>query len=134
MAEPRILEAQIDDIHRLYRARRLTPRQTVDFHLHRLAALELCTSGGPPFSCVVCVSPSGHADAAVLTEEIARDGVVKPLHGIPVWVKDNIPVQGLPTTCGCLALADEAAPGDAPLVARLRAAGAIIMGKVGMTE
>ena len=128
------LEARVDDIHGLYRACRLTPSELVRFYLARIASLDLNTDVGPPFNCIVCVSPSVREDAAALTDEIRRGGVTRPLHGIPVWIKDNIQVQGLPTTGGCLALEDGAALRDAPLVERLRAAGAIIMGKVGMTE
>ena len=129
-----IVEAQVDDIHGLYRACRLTPSELVSFYLARIASLDLNTDAGPPFNCIVCVSPAVREDAAALTDEIRRRGVVKPLHGIPVWIKDNIQVHGLPTTGGCLALEDGTALRDAPLVEKLRAAGAIIMGKVGMTE
>jgi len=134
MIQTSIIEAQVHDIHRLYREHRLTPLQLVNVYLARVDELDLQTDAGPPFNCIVCISPSVREDAAALTGEILRDGVVKPLHGVPVWIKDNIQVKGLPTTGGCLALEEGVALGDAPLVARLRAAGAIIMGKVGMTE
>jgi amidase len=134
MIHTSIVEAQVHDIHRLYGEHHLTPLQLVNFYLTRVDELDLKTDAGPPFNCIVCISPSVREDAAALTDEILRDGVVKPLHGVPVWIKDNIQVKGLPTTGGCLALEEGVAAGDAPLVGRLRAAGAIIMGKVGMTE
>jgi Asp-tRNA(Asn)/Glu-tRNA(Gln) amidotransferase A subunit family amidase len=133
-AEGSLVEAQVDDIHGLYRGGRLTPLELVNFYLNRIDLLDLNTDAGPPFNCIVCVSPSVREEAAALGDEILRHGVIKPLHGIPVWVKDNIQVEGLPTTGGCLALEEGVALRDAPLVGRLRAAGAIIMGKVGMTE
>ena len=58
-----------------------------------------------------------------------------PLFGLPVLVKDNIETRGpLPTTAGSLALKDNVTGRDAPLVARLRAAGAVILGKTVTTE
>lgn len=57
-----------------------------------------------------------------------------PLHGIPILIKDNVEVAGLPTTAGSLALKDNVTGRDAPLVARLRDAGAIILGKTNLSE
>jgi amidase len=57
-----------------------------------------------------------------------------PLHGIPILVKDNIEVAGLPTTAGSLALKDNVTNRDAPLIKRLREAGAIILGKTNLSE
>ena len=134
MTAEHIPEARIEDIHRLYRTRQLTPAELVAYYLRRIEALDLSTEAGPPFNCIVCVSPHVREEAQALTDDIARRGVTKPLHGVPVWAKDNIPVEGLPTTCGCLALEPGVAAADAPLIRNLRSAGAIIMGKVGMTE
>lgn len=57
-----------------------------------------------------------------------------PLFGLPILVKDNIDVQGLHTTAGSLALADNVAKADAPIIANLRRSGAVILGKTNMTE
>ena len=57
-----------------------------------------------------------------------------PLHGIPVLVKDNIEVAGLPSTAGATSLAGRPATVDAPLVGRLRDAGAIILGTTNLSE
>ncbi|MBQ2953748.1 MAG: hypothetical protein IJE07_09380 [Clostridia bacterium] len=57
-----------------------------------------------------------------------------PLFGLPILVKDNIDVQGLHTTAGSLALADNVAAQDAPVIASLRRNGAVILGKTNMTE
>ncbi len=129
-----ILDARVDEIHAQYRCRELTPTQLVSFYLSRIASTDLSTDDGPPFNCIVCVSPTVKQDAAAATDEIQQHGITKSLQGIPVWIKDNIDVAGLPTTGGCLALEEGIAAADAPLVNNLRSAGVIIMGKVGMTE
>jgi amidase len=134
MWTPAILEADIESIHDLFRRHELTTAQLVEFYLTRVQQLDLATDLAPPFSCINHIAPDIRQQACAVDREIARDGVTKPLHGIPVWLKDNIHVAGLPTTCGCAAFEDNIAAHDAVLVAHLRAAGAVIMGKVGMTE
>ena len=74
-------------------------------------------------------------DAARAAEtEIAAGRVRGPLHGVPVGIKDIIDVAGLPTTCHSKILVDNVAKADAAVVARLRQAGAIIMGKLSTHE
>ena len=73
-------------------------------------------------------------EAKTLDRERATSGARGPLHGLPVLIDDTIDVQGLPTTAGSIALQKSMPRGDAALVAKLRAAGAIILGKTNVTE
>ncbi len=68
-------------------------------------------------------------EARLMEAELRASGPRGWLHGIPVAVKDLVDVKGLPTTCGAPFLAHEKATADAPMVARLKAAGAIVVGK-----
>jgi amidase len=93
-------------------------------------------SGGPQgLNAIIEVNPDAAAIAAVLDQERKAGRVRGPLHGIPVVLKDNIDTgDHQHTSAGSLALAAHYAARDAHLVRRLRHAGAVILGKAGMTE
>jgi amidase len=95
-------------------------------HLERIAQLN------PVLGAVTAVSPEALAEAAARDQDPA--GQRGPLHGVPVLIKDNIDVRGLPATAGSPALGDGADRGDAFLAARLREAGAVILGKANLSE
>jgi len=82
---------------------------------------------------VITADPKAQAQAAASDERRARGAARGPLDGIPVLVKDNVQVAGMPTTAGSPALLD-AQPPDAFIVARLREAGAVILGKANLSE
>jgi amidase len=85
----------------------------------------------PQLNAIIAIDPSA-MDAARVADSVSPKG---PLHGQPVLIKDNIETAGpLPTTAGSLALAANVTGRDAPLVARLRANGAIILGKANLSE
>ncbi len=94
--------------------------------------LERITELNPALGAVITVSPDA------LDEATARDqdppGPRGPLHGVPILIKDNIDVRGMPATAGSPALLDAADRGDAFLVTRLREAGAVILGKANLSE
>ncbi|HMG46013.1 MAG TPA: amidase [Allosphingosinicella sp.] len=94
--------------------------------LHRIEALN------PRVNAVIAVDPTALDQARALDRIRRAHG---PLFGMPILIKDNIETAGpLPTTAGSLALADNVTGRDASLVARLRAAGAVIMGKANLSE
>lgn len=99
-----------------------------------LARIEALDRRGPAVHAIRCVAPDAHDQAARLDEERRGGHVRGLLHGVPVLVKDNIDVAGLPTTGGALALEHSVPDRDAELVTHLRAAGAVILGKTNLTE
>lgn len=99
------------------------------------AFLRRIETGDADLRAVLAVNPTALDEARARDEERARGVVRGPLHGVPVLLKDNIEVAGpLPTTAGSLALAENVTGRDAPLVARLRESGAVILGKTNLSE
>ena len=98
------------------------------------AKIEALDRYGPQLHSVIALAP--RAETFAFKIDLARKvGLRGPLVGIPILIKDNIEVAGyMPTTAGSLALKDNVTNRDAPLVARLRAAGAIILGKTNLSE
>jgi len=108
-----------------------TSAELVERYLDRIAAL---STGGPAVNAVRCLASDAHDRAAALDAERREGRVRGPLHGVPVLVKDNIDIAGLPTTAGALALEHSVPDRDAELVVRLREAGAVVIGKTNLTE
>jgi amidase len=118
--------ATIPQLQRYMKAHRLSSVDLVRFYLARIRVLN------PKLHAVIRVSSTAVADARAADRARAR-GDRRPLLGIPVLVKDNINTTGMPTTAGSLALAGNAPP-DAFIVKRLKAAGALILGKANLSE
>ena len=101
-------------------------------YLDRIRTLD---DNGPQLNAVIATFPDATSQAHALDLERRAGRVRGPLHGIPVLLKDNIEAKGpVPTTAGSLALKDNVTNRDAPLVARLREAGAVILGKTNLSE
>ncbi len=99
-----------------------------------LARISASDRRGPELRAVIAVAPDAEDQARRLDRVAGGHAGGSPLRGAPILIKDNIDVAGLPTTAGSLALADNIPPADAPLVARLRAAGLVILGKTNLSE
>ncbi|MGW4462660.1 amidase family protein [Micromonospora sp. NPDC004704] len=121
----------IPELNEALNAQRITSVQLVEAYLERIRALN---SNGPGLNAVRVLAKDAVDQARVADQDRRKGRTRGPMHGIPVLVKDNIDVKGLPTTAGALALADSRPGKDAFLVTRLRTAGAIILGKTNLTE
>ena len=110
----------------------LTAHALVQQYLDRIAAID---KRGPAINAVIELNPDALEIADQLDAERKAGKVRGPLHGIPVLIKDNVDTADrMHTTAGSLALADSIAQKDATVAARLRAAGAIILGKTNLSE
>ena len=111
---------------------RYTSRRLVDLYLQRIEAID---RNGPVLRSVIEVNPDARAIADTLDAERKARRLRGPLHGIPVLIKDNIDTADkMSTSAGSLALEGSIAPRDAFIVERLRAAGAVIIGKTNLSE
>jgi amidase len=126
-----ITETSIDQIHAAYKSGKLTARQLVQAYLDRIHEYD---QQGPQINAVITVNPKALEEADRLDAQYKSSGFAGPLHGIPVLVKDEIDTAGMPTTLGTVVFKDYRPPLDAFVVARLKKAGAIILGKTTLSE
>ena len=125
-----VVETTISEIHHAMLAGRLTSRVLVETYLKRIEAFDQPTK----LNAIVVVNPDALRTADELDQEFRRTKKMRPLHGIPVIVKDNFDTKDLPTTGGSLALKGWVPPDDAFQVRKLREAGAVILAKSNMAE
>lgn len=108
-----------------------TASAVTQFYLDRIAAVD---DAGPTLNAVLATNPDAMKIAKALDDAFAGGVAKGPLHGVPILLKDNIETLDMPTTAGSLALQANMTGRDSPLVARLRAAGAVIIGKTNLSE
>ncbi|MGK7376326.1 amidase family protein [Planococcus sp. 1R117A] len=126
-----IEEATISQIQQAFEEQLLTSVELVQAYLGRI---EKYDKNGPKINSVLSINPDALKIAAELDSMRGQEGQ-GPLYGIPVLLKDNIDTaDNMPTTAGAIALKDNFAVEDAFVAAQLRQAGAIILGKVNMSE
>lgn len=123
--------ATIADLNAAFAAGTLTSETLVRLHLARIEAYD---RQGPGLRAVIRINPNALETARALDAERKAKGPRSPLHGIPVVLKDNYDTADLPTTGGSVLLEGSIPPDDAFLVRKLRAAGAIILAKLNMSE
>ena len=114
----------VDEIVAAHRAGTLTPRQTVARSYARLRQYN---------DPALFISLRDEADVLAEADALSKNHADRPLYGVPIAVKDNIDVAGLPTTAACPAFSHKPAR-DATVVARLRAAGAVVIGKTNLDQ
>jgi amidase len=123
-----VVESTIAGMRQALEAGRVTSRDLVQQSLTRIALYE------DRLNAIITVNPRALADADDRDRERAGGRIRGPLHGIPIALKDNIQMTGMPTTGGALAFAELAAPYEATVAKTLREAGAIIIAKTQLTE
>jgi len=125
-------EYDVAELQAAMRDGTLSSREIVAYYLAEIARID---RAGPELRSIIELNPDALEIAAALDRERAASGPRGPLHGIPVVLKANIDTgDRMHTTAGSLALADYRAADDAFLVARLRAAGAVILAKTNLSE
>ena len=126
-----IMETTIDDIHAVFKSGKLTARQLVQAYLDRIAIYD---KRGPNINAIITLNDDALEDADRLDAAYRTSGLIGPLHGIPILVKDEIDIAGMPTTLGTQVFKDYRPPRDAFPIEKLRKAGAIILGKTTLSE
>jgi len=125
-------EATVGDLQKRMTAGSLTASALTERYLERIAAID---KRGPALNSVIELNPDALSTAATLDAERKAKGPRGPLHGIPVLIKDNIDTADrMMTTAGSLALLGSIAARDSVVAQRLRAAGAVILGKTNLSE
>lgn len=123
-----LISAPLETIAGLIRRREVSPVEVAEAYLHQVSRLN------PALNAIVTLAPDVIERAKMAEEAVMRGDSLGSLHGIPLTVKDTIETAGLRTTSGSVVRADYVPQTDAPAVARLKAAGAIILGKTNPAE
>lgn len=123
-----LIELTIGDIHQAYKQGTYTSQQLVEAYLKRIEQLDEKTNA------LTIINPNAVSVAKELDEEYQKTKVLRPLHGIPLILKDNFNTKNIPTTGGSLAISDFVPDEDAFIVQKLVNAGAIIIAKSNMAE
>lgn len=125
-------ESSIADMQAAMASGATTARRLVLDHIARIEALDRT---GPRVNAIIELNPDAAEIAASLDGERAQGHVRGPLHGIPIVLKDCVSTADrMGTTAGSLALVGATVPRDAGVATRLRAAGAVLLGKANMSE
>jgi amidase len=124
-------ETTIAEVHAAFRAKRLSCRSLVQAYLDRIDAVD---KRGPAINALTAINDRALTTADSLDRLYAASGPAGPLHCIPMIVKDNMETHDLQTTAGSLALKGWLPQRDATMVARIRAAGAIVLAKSNLAE
>jgi amidase len=123
--------ATVAQLNQLLDSKKISSEDLTQAYLDRIHSLN---SHGPSLNAVRALNPDALKEAKAADEILKSEAPHGPLVGIPVLVKDNIDVKGMPTTAGSVALAHSYPSDDAPLVTQLKKAGAVILGKANLTE
>ncbi|MEV6968341.1 amidase family protein [Hamadaea sp. NPDC051192] len=128
MSLPDLAVATVAGLRALLDSGEVTSSDIVAAHLDQIRRYDRV------FGAIRCLAPDALEQADYSDRVRREEGARSPIEGLPVLVKDNIDVAGLPTTGGALALEHSVPLLDAPIVAKLRSAGAVVLGKTNLSE
>lgn len=131
MSDLDLSEITISALIEGYRTGQWTARAVVSWYLERIERLD---RAGPRINSVISLNPEILAEADALDLALKSSGPVGPLHGVPILIKDQIDVKEMPTTLGSILFRSNMPQRDAFLIAKLRAAGALMLGKTTLGE
>ncbi|HEV8693683.1 MAG TPA: amidase [Lysobacter sp.] len=126
-----VVEADIATLAERMRSGELSSVQLTEAYLRRIATID---DAGPRLNAVIEINPEATKEAAARDADRRAGLPLGSLHGIPLLLKDNIDATPMVNSAGSLALANHRPKHDAPLVAKLREAGAVILGKTNLSE
>jgi amidase len=125
-------ETTIDKIHAAFCENTLTCVELVQGYLDRIAAYD---QNGPALNSYATLNPAALTEAAALDDAFKKSGKLSgPLHGIPIAVKDQAETKDIPTSFGSIAIKGYVPKEDSTLVAKLKEAGAVILGKTTLPD
>src|SRR5438093_223945 len=127
----KLQETTIEAVQNAYKTGRLNAHQLVELYLKRIDAYD---KKGPAINSIITINPKALDEADRLDAAFKRSGFTGPLHGIPVIVKDQFDVKGMPTTLGSILFEGYLPDRDSFVAEKLRKAGAIILGKTTLGE
>jgi len=127
-----IIAKSLPEIAKALNSGEISSEALITLYLDRIEAID---KQGPRLQAVLSINPDALTQAKAL-DTMRKEGLIKgPLHGVPILLKDNIEsLDNMPTTAGALALKNNFTHRDSPLVAGLRAQGAIILGKTNLSQ
>ena len=125
-----LMDASISELETAMEKGELTAEQLVQMYIDRINAYDKSLD----LNSIITINSKALDEAKELDKERAAGKIKGKLHGIPIIVKDNYDVEGMPTSAGCKALKDSIAPDDSYAVKKLKEEGAIILAKANMSE
>lgn len=123
-----LIETSVTDIHAAFSTGALTARELTEQYIERIEAYD------DELSSVITVNENAVDHAEELDKKFKKSGLIGPLHGIPIAIKDIINTDDLPTSGGNVLFEDTVPPEDAFIITKIREAGAIIIAKVNAGE
>ena len=125
-----LIEATISDIHAAFKNNKITCERLVARYIDRIKHYDQSSK----LNSIILINPKVHITAKRLDQQYSSSQTLRPLHCIPVILKDNFDTADMPTEAGSIALKGSIPPDDAFMVRKLREAGAIIIAKSNMGE